>query len=81
MLSSDAIPDTPETPRLVTAAQLAVWLQVSTRTITNWSKAGILPKPVKLSPRKTLFRTDAVREALKAIEEERWVPAETNGHD
>lgn len=80
MFNSDLIPDEEDTPKLVTSAQLAVWLKVSTKTISNWVRSGILPQPIRLSPRRTLFRTEEVRAALVRLESETWSTVEGNGN-
>lgn len=81
MFSSESLPAVEVAPKLCTAAQLAEWFDVSPRTILNWVKLGILPKPVRLSPRKRLWQTEEVRASIVKLETERWTVAteETNG--
>lgn len=74
MIGTDLLPEGDECPKLATAAELAAWFGVSARTIVNWTNSGILPRPVRISPRKQLWRTEEVREALRKLEEETWEP-------
>ncbi len=76
MIGSDLLPEGDECPKLASAAELAEWFGVSPRTIVNWANSGILPKPVRLSPRKQAWRTEEVRAALVRLEEETWAPVE-----
>jgi len=81
VISSDALPLPGSVPALATVGALAEWFGVSGRTILNWTKLGILPEPVRLSPRKRLYRVEEVREHLKKLEQERWTinVGESNG--
>jgi hypothetical protein len=51
-------------PDLLTSNQLAQLLGVGRRTVTEYARRGILPPPLKPSPRLYLFRTALVRKAL-----------------
>src|SRR5262245_60427889 len=72
MIGTDCLPGPDDAPKLASAAELARWFGVSPRTVVNWSKQGILPRPLRISPRKTLWNVEQVREALKRLEEESW---------
>lgn len=74
MIGTDLLPDGEECPKLASAAELARWFGVSPRTVMNWANAGILPRPIRISPRKLAWRTEEVREALRRLEEETWEP-------
>lgn len=34
--------------KLLTRAEVAAWLQVSPKTLANWSSSGVGPRPLKL---------------------------------
>ncbi len=46
------------------AAELAVHLRVSRRTVLRWVQLGILPAPVRPTARVSLWRVADVRQAL-----------------
>lgn len=68
---NDLIP--PDVPDRVPAWVVAVWLNCCVQTVYNWVEKGRLPRPLKLGPKKFLFETAAVRQALA-----KWI-AESEG--
>jgi predicted DNA-binding transcriptional regulator AlpA len=54
-------------PRLVSPKQLAEWFGVCHDTIHRWAAKGLLPQPLRLTPRTIRFETDRVRGALARI--------------
>ncbi len=42
-------------------------LDVSKSTVWRLSQQGVLPKPIKLSPRTTVWRSDEIDEAVNKI--------------
>jgi DNA-binding transcriptional MerR regulator len=54
---------------MVSAPQLAEWFDVSLQTIHRWAEKGILPQPVRYSPRIFRFETLKVRGYLRRVEE------------
>jgi hypothetical protein len=57
-----------ELPPYVTVRQLARALQCCPQTVRNWCKRGVLPRPLRLSRRKQLWDTAAVRAALARLQ-------------
>jgi len=55
-------------PETVRASQVAAWLSVDPRTLRHWEEAGKFPKPIKLGPRLSMYRTAEVRKALEEME-------------
>ena len=55
----DALPDSAH----VRAQTVADWKGVSVPTVWRWSKAGLLPAPVKIGPRVTAWNVGALRDA------------------
>lgn len=41
--------------------EVAAMLHIGTTSVWNWSRAGILPTPVRVGPRTTRWRSDQVR--------------------
>jgi len=76
MIGSDCIPEPDEAPKLASVNDLAEWFAVSPRTIHNWTRQGILPRPKRISPRKQLWNVEEVRAALKRLEEDPWTTTE-----
>jgi DNA-binding transcriptional MerR regulator len=81
VIDYDLIPTGEGVPKMVTTKQLAEWLYVTPTTIRTWTKDGILPKPVNLKRRKSLYNVEEVRTRLREVIEGRWTVAEggTNG--
>jgi len=75
MIDHDLIPPAEEVPKMVTVKMLAGWLYVSPETIRQWTRDGILPKPINLKQRKTLYNVEEVRERLRDVVEGRWTIA------
>ena len=72
MIDHELIPPPGESPKLVTTRVLAKWPYVTPNTVRAWVRDGILPRPVNLRKRKTLFNVEEVRERLRAVVEGRW---------
>src|SRR5262249_50750892 len=55
MLSSALIPEQGSVPKLVKAADVAAWFDISAATVRNYVRQGILPKPKRFGPRRFFF--------------------------
>jgi len=55
----DSLPDSAH----VRAQTVADWKGVSVPTVWRWSKAGLLPAPVKIGPRVTAWNVGQLRRA------------------
>jgi len=69
MLSSALIPPQRSVPKLVKISVLAEWLDVSTASIRNYVRQGILPQPIRFSVRRVYFNTAEVRATLQRLEQ------------
>lgn len=66
-MSSSPLPFIPaNAPPHVLTKQLAAWLGVGSKTIQRLARDGVLPQPLKLTPRLCYWDTEAVRQALLA---------------
>jgi prophage regulatory protein len=62
--------------KLVRAKEIADAKSVSVSTVWRWVQAGILPKPVRLTQRTTVWNADEVDAALEKRAAELGVGAE-----
>ncbi len=76
MIDYDLIPSGEGVPKMVTVSTLARWLGISTTSVRNWTRDGVLPTPVNLRRRKTLYNVEEVRQRLKDVIEGRWTTRE-----
>lgn len=56
---------------LMTATQVARYLEVSRRTIWRWTKQGLLPPPVRVGPHCPRWRAEDIRRFLDGRRGER----------
>jgi prophage regulatory protein len=54
----------PQTDMLITVRDLAELLSVNRRTVWRWLRAGILPRPVRLTTRTVRWRASVVQRFL-----------------
>jgi len=80
VIDHDLIPPADCVPKMVTVKTLASWLYVTPETIRQWTRDGILPKPINLKKRKTLYNVEEVRNRLRDVVEGRWTVAK-GGHN
>lgn len=64
---SDTPSPLPE-PEYLTARAIAELLQCTPQTVRALSRRGVLPQPLVLSPRKQLWKREAVLDALTKLE-------------
>jgi predicted DNA-binding transcriptional regulator AlpA len=57
--------DTLNSPLVADAADVAVMLRISVRTVRTWDAAGKLPKPIRIGGR-VVWRLDELRDWLNA---------------
>jgi predicted DNA-binding transcriptional regulator AlpA len=63
--------------RMLTQRQVAELFNVSTRTILNWWRAGLFPRPLMISPKKRLWDATVI-EAFRLAKIEEANNAEAN---
>jgi hypothetical protein len=57
-------------PRYLTAHQLADMLRCCTQTVRNWSRRGLLPRPLAMGRRKRLWDAEQVRQVLQTLRDQ-----------
>ena len=58
-------------PVCIPKKEVARLLNISVSTVIRWSKAGILPKPFKLGPNKTMYVRDEIEAYIGCAKEKR----------
>lgn len=61
-------------PEMLTAAQVAALLKISTRTLWKWVACGAWPQPVRFNRKVVRWKRDAVEEAMEAVRPVRVAP-------
>lgn len=62
--------DIEDKPNTMRARQAAAYLSVTTKTIWEWARKGILPKPIRLSRRCSVWRVGDLDAFLDRREQE-----------